>query len=103
MKNGEAYLRVGDATRKLNAETLAALEYSKGIKSYESRLIDDATLDDLDADLIRQYTERLNVSASSALDVLKGRGLIREKDYIMNPKLSGYRSIHLLSLFFKFL
>lgn len=80
MKNGEAYLRVGDATRKLNAETLAALEYSKGIKSYESRLIDDATLDDLDADLIRQYTERLNVSASSALDVLKGRGLIREKD-----------------------
>ena len=79
LKSGEAYLRVGDSSRKLSAEQLAALEYSKGIKSYESRIIDDATLDDLDQDLIRQYTALLDPAVSSPLDVLKGRGLLKEK------------------------
>lgn len=80
LKNGEAYLRVGDSSRKLSAEQLAALEYSKGIKSYESRIIDDAILDDLDQELIRQYATILEPTVSSPLDVLKGRGLIKEKE-----------------------
>lgn len=80
MKSGEAYLRVGDASRRLSAEMLAALEYSKGIKSYESRIIDDATIDDLDPELLRQYTDMLDPAVSSPLDVLKGRGLIKEKN-----------------------
>ena len=80
LKNGDAYLRVGDSSRKLNAEMLAALEYSKGIRSYESRIVDDATIDDLDSDLIEQYTKLLGTTASSSLDLLKGRGLIKVKD-----------------------
>lgn len=80
LKNGDAYLRVGDSSRKLSAEQLVALEYSKGIKSYESRIIDGATLDDLNQELVNQYTNILNPSISSWLDVLKSRGLIKEKD-----------------------
>lgn len=80
LKSGDAYLRIGDSSRRLNAETLAALEYSKGIKSYESRIVEDATIDDLDQELIRQYTKLLGTTASSSWDLLKGRGLIREKD-----------------------
>lgn len=80
LKNGDAYLRVGDSSRKLNAEMLAALEYSKGIRSYESRIVDDATIDDLDKELIEQYTKLLGTTASSSLDLLKGRGLIKGKD-----------------------
>ena len=80
LKSGDAYLRVGDSSRKLNAEMLAALEYSKGIKSYESRIVDDATIEDLNQDLILQYTKLLGTTASSSLDLLKGRGLIKEKD-----------------------
>lgn len=80
LKNGEAYLRVGDSSRKLSAEQLVALEYSKGIKSYESRIIEDASLDDLNQELIQQYIDILNPSVSSSLDVLKSRGLIKEKD-----------------------
>ena len=76
-ENGDAYLRVGDSSRKLNAEMLAALEYSKGIKSYESRIVDDATIDDLDDALIQEYTQLLGTTASSSLDLLKGRGLIK--------------------------
>ena len=80
LKNGEAYLRVGDSSRRLSAEQLAALEYSKGIKSYEARVVEDATIEDLDQDLIRQYTTLLDPAVSSPLDVLKGRGLIKEKN-----------------------
>jgi ATP-dependent DNA helicase RecG len=80
LKSGEAYLRIGDTSRRLNAETLSALEYSKGIKSYESRIVEDATLDDLDQALIAQYTSMLSPAVSSPLDVLRGRGLIKEKD-----------------------
>ena len=80
LKNGEAYLRVGDSSRRLSAEQLSALEYSKGIKSYESRIIQDATIEDLDQELIHQYTTLLDPTVSSPLDVLKGRGLIKEKD-----------------------
>lgn len=80
LKSGEAFLRVGDSSRRLSAEMLSALEYSKGIKSYESRIVEDATLDDLDFDLIDRYVTLLGPTVSSALEVLKGRGLIREKN-----------------------
>jgi ATP-dependent DNA helicase RecG len=80
LKNGDAYLRVGDSSRKLNVDQLIALEYSKGIKSYESRIIEDASIEDLNQELIQQYTDILNPSVSSSLDVLKSRGLIKEKD-----------------------
>lgn len=79
LKNGEAYLRVGDHSVKLNSEMLAELEYSKGIKSYEARVIDDATIDDLDRELIDRYVKMLNPAVSKPLDVLKGRGLLKEK------------------------
>ncbi len=80
LKNGEAYLRVGDKSKKLSAEMLSGLEYSKGIKSFETRVVEDATLDDLDEDLINEYTKILDPTVSSPLDVLKGRGLIKGKD-----------------------
>ena len=79
-KKGEAYLRVGDSSRKLNAEMLAALEYSKGIKSYESRIVEDASVEDLDSVLIEEYVHLLNPTVGSPLELLKGRGLLKEKD-----------------------
>ena len=78
LKNGDAYLRVGDSSRKLTAEQLTALEYSKGIKSFESRIIDEATYDDLDEELLNKYVSILNPSVSSVKDILKSRGLIKE-------------------------
>ena len=80
LKNGEAFLRVGDQSRKLSADMLSSLEFSKGIKSYESKIVEDATYEDLDEKLIAQYTNLLDPSASSSFDLLKGRGIIKEKN-----------------------
>lgn len=78
LKNGDAYLRVGDSTRKLNAEQLLELEYAKGIRSYESKTIPETTLEDLDDVLIGEYCTRLGPSIGTPLDILKSRGLIRK-------------------------
>lgn len=79
-KDGEAYLRVGDSSRKLSAEQLLELEYSKGVRSYESQILKDASLDDLNVDLIKEYCQILKLSVSEPLDILKSRGLIRQKE-----------------------
>ena len=79
-KSGDAFLRVGDSSRKLNAEQLSALEYSKGIKSFEAKIVEEASLEDLDQRLLQKYIDILNPTVSSPLEVLKGRGLIREKN-----------------------
>lgn len=76
--NGDAYLRIGDSSRKLNAEELVELEYSKGIRSYESQILAGATMEDLDDNLIREYCRILNLSASEPSDILKARGLIKK-------------------------
>lgn len=76
--NGDAYLRIGDSSRKLNAEQLVELEYSKGIRSYESQILADATLEELDSNLIQEYCRILNLNASEPLDILKARGLIKK-------------------------
>lgn len=78
-KDGEAYLRVGDTSRKLSSEQLLELEYSKGIRSVESRIVEEASFEDLDHDLISEYCKILNLHVSSPLDILKSRGLIRQK------------------------
>ncbi len=79
LKSGEVFLRVGDSSRKLTPEQYLSLEYSRGTKSFEATIIEDATLNDLDSSLMNQYVEISGVSASSAHDILKARGLIKEK------------------------
>ena len=51
----EVYLRVGDETKKLGYEDRRQLEFDRGIRNYESTVIKDALLDDLDADMVEEY------------------------------------------------
>jgi len=76
--DGEAFLRVGDSSRQLTQEQILELEYSKGIRSFEGRIIAEATLDDLDMDLIREYSHTVGAAdTTSPLDLLRARGLIK--------------------------
>ena len=79
-KTGDAYLRVGDQSRKLNASQLMELEYSRGTRTFENTIIDSASIHDLDVDLIAEYAQLMNPVASEPLELLRGRGLIREND-----------------------
>lgn len=59
--NGDAFLRVGDSSRQLSSEEITALEYSKGIRSFETRIISEATVEDLDFNLIEEYRRLLKL------------------------------------------
>ena len=80
LKNGDAFLRIGDSTRKLTPAEFTALEYSRGIKSFESRIVEDATFEDLDVNLTEQYLNILGPTVGSKIDVFKARGLLKKKD-----------------------
>lgn len=78
LKTGEAYLRVGDQSRRLSASQLLELEYARGTRSFETTLVPDATLEDLDENLIAEYVRLLDPMASDSTDLLRARGLLRK-------------------------
>ena len=77
---GEAYLRVGDHSRRLSVSQLLELEYARGTRSYEATVVQDAEMEDLDFGLIEEYAQLMDPVASEPLDLLRGRGLIRKQE-----------------------
>lgn len=76
--NGDAFLRVGDSSRKLSSDEVTALEYSRGIRSFETRVISEATMEDLDWKLIEEYRQIVGASETTTpLDLLRARGVIK--------------------------
>lgn len=55
----EAFLRVGDKSKKLEFNDRMALMYAKGVRYYEDEPVADATIDDLDLDFVRSYCKRI--------------------------------------------
>ena len=51
----EAFLRVGDKSKKLSFQDRLTLMYAKGLRYYEDEPVADATIDDLDMEFVRQY------------------------------------------------
>ena len=88
-KSGDAYLRVGDQSRKLSATQLMELEYSRGTRSFENTIVDAASVQDLDMDMIAEYARLMNPVASEPLELLSGRGLIREANGRLAVTVAG--------------
>ena len=85
--NGSTYLRVADKTKELKGEDLRNLEYGKSVRHFEDECHPDATIDDLDQDLLKTYKERLNAEALTDEQILSARGFIRkqaEKEKLTN-------------------
>ena len=57
--NDSTFLRMGDRTKELKGDDLRNLEYSKGIRVYEDECNPDASMDDLDKELLHAYCEIL--------------------------------------------
>jgi len=77
--NNSTYLRVADRTKELKGEDLRNLEYSKAVRHYEDECHPDATISDLDTELLKMYRERLQAEDLSFEDILKARGFMRKR------------------------
>lgn len=73
----EVFLRSGDENRKLTFHQRQELVYDKGQAYFEATPVTDATLDDLDAQLLGSYAQALQVDDVERL--LRSRSLINRQ------------------------
>lgn len=85
--NGSTYLRVADRTKELRGDDLRTFEYSRNVRHFEDELNSDATIEDLDTELLEVYRTILNASNLSYEQLLTARGFIRMQNG--QPKLTN--------------
>lgn len=72
------YLRQNDQSVKLRYEQVKQLEYDRGQRYFEDEIVEDATLEDLDIDLIQQYKDMLDIQIVDTTQFLKSRGFVKK-------------------------
>ena len=81
------WLRIGDRTRELRGEDLRNLEYAKSTRHYEDEPNFDATIEDLDTDLLSEYMSKVGAKGLTVHQVLSARGFIKKvegKEFLSN-------------------
>ncbi|MHB2029649.1 MAG: ATP-binding protein [Acidimicrobiales bacterium] len=76
----EVFLRVGDETRKLTYVQRRELEFDKGQTNYETTPMEDVSFDELDDDLLSQYSTA--VGHLDARRLLIARGLLTPREHV---------------------
>lgn len=72
----EAFMRVGDKSRKLSFEERIQLMYDKGERYYEDTAVYGATVDDIDMAAVERYTELIGYAKSANQYLHKNNGFI---------------------------
>ncbi len=72
----EAFMRVGDKSRKLSFEERIQLMYDKGERYYEDTAVYGATVDDIDMAAIERYTELIGYTKSSKQYLQENNGFL---------------------------
>ena len=89
-KKDEVFLRVGDENRKLTFEQRKQLEYEKNIRSYESAMVEECLLEDLDKDVVKQFRELTNFKGDDIWKLFFARGLAkRDKNQDYHLTVAG--------------
>ena len=76
----DAFIRVGDKSKKLNFEDRMALMYAKGVRYYEDEPVADASIEDLDLDFVREYCKKIGYSKSPEEYLRENKKYITKKD-----------------------
>ncbi|MBQ9886478.1 MAG: putative DNA binding domain-containing protein [Lachnospiraceae bacterium] len=76
----EAFVRVGDKSKKLNFEDRMTMMYAKGVRYYEDEPVADATMDDLELDFVREYCRKIGYSKSPESYLRENKKFVTMKD-----------------------
>ena len=93
----EAYMRIGDKSRKLSFEERIQLMYDKGERYYEDTAVYGATVDDIDMAAVERYTELIGYTKSAKQYLHENNGFITT-----NAKGGKQVSVACILLFGKF-
>jgi len=72
----EAYIRVGDKSRKLTFDERMQLMYDKGERSYEDTAVYGATIDDIDMDAVAEYAQLVGYGKSPLEYLRENNGFV---------------------------
>ena len=72
----EAFMRVGDKSRRLSFEERIQLMYDKGERYYEDTAVYGATVDDIDMAAVERYTELIGYTKSAKQYLHENNGFI---------------------------
>jgi len=75
----DVFLRVGDKSKLQTFEERLQLNYDKGERYFEDKAVPDATIDDIDMDFVKEYTDKINYGKSPLEYLKENRGFIKEK------------------------
>lgn len=75
----EVYCRQGDSSIKLTSDQIRSLEYERRERDFETEILEDTSIKDIDEDIMKLYQEKLNTDASFE-EILKARGFLRERN-----------------------
>ena len=73
----EAFMRVGDKSRKLTFDERVQLMYDKGERYYEDTAVYDATIDDIDMDAVADYAKLVGYGKSPLQYLQENNGFVR--------------------------
>lgn len=80
--NDDVYLRQGDESIKLSYEQRTQLSYDKGQRFFEDETVLDATLEDIDENIVQDFKSHFDLSERSTEEILKDRR------FLVNGKLT---------------
>lgn len=76
--DGEVYLRQNDKSKKLEIEQIIELMNDKGQTCFEDEMLERATMQDIDIELLHEYKKIMGVENISDEDVLRARNFLIE-------------------------
>ena len=76
----EAYIRVGDKSKKLDFTDRMNLMYAKGVRYFEDEPVADATVEDLDLEFVGSYCKRIGYTKSPEEYVRENKNFVTVKD-----------------------
>ena len=74
----EVYCRQGDSSIKLTTDQIRSLEYDKKERNFETEILDNSSIEDIDLEMVEIYKEKIGTDVSP-LKLLKARGFLVEK------------------------
>ena len=73
----DAFMRVGDKSRKLTFDERVQLMYDKGERYYEDTAVYDATIDDIDMDAVADYAKLVGYGKSPLQYLRENNGFVK--------------------------
>lgn len=76
----EAYIRVGDRSRKLSFEERTQLMYDKGERYFEDKSVPDAVIDDIDMEMVQSYIDKIGYGKTPLEYLKENKGFVKIKN-----------------------